>query len=729
MKSIILLLGISLYSALAFSQDCAPVTITGGNGQISITGLSGAPIAGVQVFNSSWSSVFNQTYTNPNNVTVSPLAPGQYFVNVRLYNSNWSTICEKGANATVTDDPPPTGECGPTFQKNFGTSQGNEEAFEIIKSADGAYITVGQASVDGTTNHNASVMKFDSKGDLLWSKTLGNGQEEYLEHIVGTPDGGFVAGGSINSSGVATHTGDCWLTRFDASGNIIWQKRFFVTGNAGHISFITQTSDGGFAFAGTFPYTPGLSDVMVVKVDANGNIQWVKRLGSGNSDSGIGMIEDDHGGAGLIVTAILYSGSWYDAVITKLDLAAGNVLWTKAYDFDSRANWVRKIFKVSDGLIYNVINANGFGTDNAKPGILKTDFNGNILWMKEFTIPNCREGKMTVLPDGGFMMVQVELPVDNASNLHLMRIDAAGNIMWAKKYPYSGAQWLNGLVSDGNFVVGAGFSTVGSYKDLLLLKVDLDGKIGICNSENVTATTRNCVVTNLNFTWPTNTTIALTTENTTFPLVSNTPVETVFCTDDCAPQVTISNVTVSESAGNAVLQVCLAAPAAGMLVYPYTTGNGSATSGSDYTGGSGTVTIPAGQTCGTITIPIVNDGTVESTENFTVSIGSSTGTVTINDDDQAQNNCSAVTFTPGNNQISISGITAPVATVQVFNSSWATVFNQTYTNSPGAVNVPIAPGTYLVKVTFYTSNWAYVCDKSENVTVVNNCPAGTICIS
>ncbi|HYC29346.1 MAG TPA: T9SS type A sorting domain-containing protein, partial [Chitinophagaceae bacterium] len=72
----------------------------------------------------------------------------------------------------------------------------------------------------------------------------------------------------------------------------------------------------------------------------------------------------------------------------------------------------------------------------------------------------------------------------------------------------------------------------------------------------------------------------------------------------------------------------------------------------------------------------------------------------------------------------------PVATVQVFNSSWATVFNQTYTNSPGTVNVNIGPGTYSVKVTFYTANWAYTCDKTvSDVVVINTCPAGTICVT
>jgi hypothetical protein len=732
MKSLLLLLSISFFSMFATAQDCATVNINGGNGQITISGLTGAPITAVQVFNSSWASVFNQTYnTPPGTVNVTPLTTGQYFVNVRFYNSNWSLICEKGGNATVTSgSPAPVDSCGSTFQKTFGLAPGSDEAYSIAKSVDGGFIAVGQSSVTGTTNYDGLVMKFDSKGTLLWSKTLGGAQQDFLIHVVATADGGCLAAGSTNSSGYATYTGDCWLVRLDGTGNILWQKRYFVSGNPGFIGGMTPTSDGGFGITGTFPFTPGASELMTIKIDANGNVVWQKKLGSASSDSGNGIIEDNHGGAGLITSAIVYlTNSQYEAVITKLDLVTGNVMWMKSYDFDGRSNWTGPIYKVSDGLIFNALNTDNFTSNNAKPGILKTDFNGNLLWMKEFTIPNCRDANMTVLPDESFLMVQSELPQDAASDLYLTRISAAGTIMWAKKYPKPEMQWLKGLASDGgNYVVGAGMMTVGSYSDVLLAKTDLNGKMGTCASTDVSATVRNAVVNNINFTWPTNTALNLTTATTTYTPATFSPVENVVCSISC-PTVTVGNATVNENAGTANVQVCIAAPLANTVVYNYTTSNGTATSGSDYTGGSGTVTIPAGQTCGTISIPITNDGDVESAETFTVSVDNVSGTVTINDDDNAQGNCGAVTITPGSNVITVTGVTAPIATVQVFNASWATVFNQTYNNSPGTVNVPIAPGTYLVKVAFYNANWTFICDKSENVTVINNCPAGMICIS
>jgi hypothetical protein len=92
--------------------------------------------------------------------------------------------------------------------------------------------------------------------------------------------------------------------------------------------------------------------------------------------------------------------------------------------------------------------------------------------------------------------------------------------------------------------------------------------------------------------------------------------------------------------------------------------------------------------------------------------------------------CNAITITGGSGNIVLTGIAAPVATVQVFNSSWASIYNQTFTNSPGTVTVPsLTAGTYHVKATFYTAAWSLICDKFQgNVAVQSGTtppPGGT----
>ena len=73
----------------------------------------------------------------------------------------------------------------------------------------------------------------------------------------------------------------------------------------------------------------------------------------------------------------------------------------------------------------------------------------------------------------------------------------------------------------------------------------------------------------------------------------------------------------------------------------YSTGNGTATAGSDYTAGSGTVTFAAGETSKTINVAITGDTVVEANETFSIALssasgatiahGSATGTI-VNDD-------------------------------------------------------------------------------------------------
>ena len=80
--------------------------------------------------------------------------------------------------------------------------------------------------------------------------------------------------------------------------------------------------------------------------------------------------------------------------------------------------------------------------------------------------------------------------------------------------------------------------------------------------------------------------------------------------------------------------------------------------------------------------------------------------------------CSTIVISPLSNGIRVTGVTAPVAAVQVFNNNWSTAFSQVYTNSPGTVNVtPLAPGTYHVKVNFNNANWTAICEKLQDVVV------------
>lgn len=107
------------------------------------------------------------------------------------------------------------------------------------------------------------------------------------------------------------------------------------------------------------------------------------------------------------------------------------------------------------------------------------------------------------------------------------------------------------------------------------------------------------------------------------------------------PTISIGNATAVEGAP-LTFSVSLSAVQTSVVTVNYASSAGSAVAGSDYATVSGQLTIPAGQVSGVIIVQSIDDSVAESTENFTlaltsptsgVSLGSSTGTGTITDND------------------------------------------------------------------------------------------------
>ena len=105
-------------------------------------------------------------------------------------------------------------------------------------------------------------------------------------------------------------------------------------------------------------------------------------------------------------------------------------------------------------------------------------------------------------------------------------------------------------------------------------------------------------------------------------------------TDDDEPVVSITNITATESDNTATFTVTLDQAAANDVTVVYTSSDGSsngATAGSDYTGFTGTVTISAGESSGTITVPIILDSTDEVDETATVTLSNATSATIVGD--------------------------------------------------------------------------------------------------
>ena len=109
------------------------------------------------------------------------------------------------------------------------------------------------------------------------------------------------------------------------------------------------------------------------------------------------------------------------------------------------------------------------------------------------------------------------------------------------------------------------------------------------------------------------------------------------------PALSISDANVNEDAGNIEFTVSLSATTTQSVTVDYTTADSTAQAGSDYTAASGTLTIAANTSSGTISVPITDDALVEPQEVFKLLLSNPANAIiidglalgTINDNDSA----------------------------------------------------------------------------------------------
>lgn len=302
---------------------------------------------------------------------------------------------------------------------------------------------------------------------IEWQRCLGGSADDAVLSIYETRDKGFILGGvtaSKDGDVAGNHGGaDLWVVKLNSSGAFEWKKAL-GGGKAEKGAVVHQTADGGYIIGGTTAssngdvkgFRGGESDIWIVKLAAQGAVQWQKSIGGTALDQLSTVLELP--GGGYIVGGTTASGNGditgfhggEDYVVARL-AADGKVLWAKAFG--------------------------GSGTEKLH--------------------------QIQLAPDGGFVLAGATwskatndgdiLGFHGGSDIWVLKIDKDGNKQWQGTFGGSGLEnWLTlQQSSDGGYVVACegGWSNTGSGSngdfanslggsDILLVKLNGNGTVG-----------------------------------------------------------------------------------------------------------------------------------------------------------------------------------------------------------------------------------------------------------
>ncbi len=289
------------------------------------------------------------------------------------------------------------------WTKTYG-GEDQHHGNSIQQTTDGGFIITGFTYSLQTQTGDVYLIKTDENGDSLWTRTYGGVYVDVGRSVKQTTDDGFIITGYTRSSG--TGSSEVYLIKTDSNGDTLWTKTFGGEEDDKGWS-VQQTNDGGYIITGyTLSFGASYySDVYLIKTDSNGDSLWTKVFNGGSSDLGYSVEQTTDGG--YIISGVTWSSGYGndDVYLIKTD-CNGDTLWTKTFGGTAYESGLTSVQQTIDGGYIVTGSTNSFGNGNDDVFLIKTDSDGNTLWTRTFggTGDDCGISVQQTT-DGGYIIV------------------------------------------------------------------------------------------------------------------------------------------------------------------------------------------------------------------------------------------------------------------------------------------------------------------------------------
>ncbi|MFA5034019.1 MAG: T9SS type A sorting domain-containing protein [bacterium] len=340
------------------------------------------------------------------------------------------------------------------WTKTYGGTD-YDEGSSVQQTEDGGYIVAGTTHLDSSDYGNAWLIKTNSMGDTLWTRRFGGSMFDAGRSVQQTKDKGYIIAGQTGSYGAGNS--DVWLIKTDSIGDTLWTRTFGGTGRDEGRS-VRQTIDGGYIVGGlTYSYGAGISDMWLIKTDSAGNSLWTKTFGGDSCDEG-GSVQQTTDG-GYIITGFtwFYSTSgWkiYSSLIKTNN--SGDTVWTRIFN-ETGVDYILSAQQTRDSgyILTGVIGWTGsYKTGNGDVWLIKTNSSGDTLWTRTFggdTLDGGSSVQQTA--DGGFIIVGSTYSFGAGNeDVYLIKTDSLGNVGVEENTPLSGRDVATLQITKNPFV-------------------------------------------------------------------------------------------------------------------------------------------------------------------------------------------------------------------------------------------------------------------------------------
>ena len=304
----------------------------------------------------------------------------------------------------------------------------------------------------------------------VWAQYYGGPGDEEFQDVYATSDSGYVmTGRTFSRIDSVIARSDVWIVKVDREGNLQWQRNFdLFAGDDNDLGkSIIETDDGGFLVGGEHRQQGNPIDFIAVKVSNEGQLEWERGYGIGASSWCKAAIETK--GDTYLLGGTIQGEEGYQGYAVMVD-RNGEVIWERRYgrEQSSCINAIRE----SPG--------NGFllaGSQIGAFSLLNIDEEGDVIWSRLYDLGEDYRGSATCLVsvDQGYALAGSAIwNSDMTGDFHMVRVDREGEVIWENRFRMGGNQLCYGMdrMWDGGFFLD-GESGDGN----LMMRVSPDGNV------------------------------------------------------------------------------------------------------------------------------------------------------------------------------------------------------------------------------------------------------------
>jgi len=353
------------------------------------------------------------------------------------------------------------------WTRTYGGS-GSDGAYSVQQTSDGEYILAGWTDSFGAGEHDFYLVKTNSQGDTLWTRTYGGGAIDVAQSVELTMDGGYIMAGYTDSFGAGSS--DFYLIKTNNQGDTLWTRTYGGSGSD-YAHSVQQTVDGGYIMAGyTYSFGAGDNDYYLVKINSQGDTLWSHTYGGSGSERAYSVQQTTDGG---------YIVAGYGFYLVKTN-ASGDTLWTRHYGF--AADWSFSVQQTADGgFIVGGLTESLSGGENDLY-LVKTNSQGDTIWTRTYGGSD-DDGAYSVrqTADGGYIIGGATWSFGAGQcDFYLVRTNSLGDTLWMSTYGGTGLESAYSVqqTADGGYIL-AGFTyALGSnYGDFYLVKLGAESSV------------------------------------------------------------------------------------------------------------------------------------------------------------------------------------------------------------------------------------------------------------